>query len=66
MPCNARPKMNITGEDRKKRLFGHGIEIVFFPVLLKFKDNFLCISETKTCLNSATILNVEQKKLFGN
>ena len=48
--------MNITSKNRKKRLSEHGIEIDFFPIDLKFKGNFLCISETKICLNSVTVL----------
>src|ERR1044072_9373597 len=40
----------------KKRLSGHGIEISFFPIDLKFKGNFLCTSVIMICLNSAIVL----------
>src|SRR4051794_15971966 len=49
--------MNITSKNRKITLSGHGIENNFFSIdLIKFKGNFLCISATKICLNSATVL----------
>ena len=40
----------------KNILSGHGIENNFFPIDLKFNGSFFCISATKICLNSATVL----------